>query len=366
MKIDYNFGKKSAIFLLSLFLVIFYSAVKGQIIASRCRPVISDGTLKTDQGSIMRGVNTWSNKWTIEGTRSENYLLTQSYYDQLKALNINLIRVCATDAFQRRNGWEGWNWSYPGDLAAAFSFYDKAFEMAAINGIYVCLNYHDIGNFNKTDIRSFWTGMATRYKDWPNVFFEIINEPSGANTCSGCSTTGGWFPEDYDNNDNELLVFEKEIYDLVRRLAPETHIVMFSFPNINGFSTSTMLSVVNQFNSLFPSFNWSTANASIGFHPYYTSKSSANIMELKNAGYPVFNTEMNLTSHENTVPMDDEDWGSETMERLGISWIGWHTEGEVNVEVNFKNGYKADAVSKGYFWPADIYNRLPCHFIKDK
>jgi hypothetical protein len=238
--------------------------------------------------------------------------------------------------------------------------------MAAKNGIYICLNYHDIGNYRKPDIRAFWTAMAKRYKDWPNVFFEIINEPSGSNTCADCTTSGGWFPEDYDNNNSDLLNFEKEIFDLVRNLAPDTHIILFSFPNTNGFSSTTMLDVVNQFNALYPSFDWQTSNASVGFHPYFTGGTSANITELKNIGYPVINTEMNLASYENTVPMDGEAWGSETMERLGISWMGWHTNGLENLITNFENGYKADAVLKGYFWLADKYDLLPCTITADK
>ncbi len=361
-----NSGKKLAGFYLFLLFMIFCSVSTGQIVPSRCRPVISDGTLKTDQGSVMRGVNTWSNKWTIEGNGSENYLLNQEYYDKLKALNINLIRVCSTDGFQVRNGWEGWNWSSVSDLASACSFFDRAFAIAAKNGIYICLNYHDIGNYRKPDIRAFWTAMAKRYKDWPNVFFEIINEPSGSNTCADCTTTGGWFPEDYDNNNSDLLKFEKEIFDLVRNLAPDTHIILFSFPNTNGFSSTTMLDVINQFNALNPSFDWKNSNASVGFHPYYTGGTSANITELKKNDFPVINTEMNLASFENTVPMDGEAWGSETMERLGISWMGWHTNGLENLITNFENGFKADAVLKGYFWPADKYDLLPCSITSDK
>ncbi len=86
-----NSGKKLAGFYLFQLLMIICSVSTGQIVSSRCRPVISDGTLKTDQGTVMRGVNTWSNKWTIEGNGSENYLLNQEYYDKLKALNIVII-----------------------------------------------------------------------------------------------------------------------------------------------------------------------------------------------------------------------------------------------------------------------------------
>lgn len=37
---------------------------------ARGRPVISGGTLKTDQGTLLRAVNSWSNKYTF--TLAEN------------------------------------------------------------------------------------------------------------------------------------------------------------------------------------------------------------------------------------------------------------------------------------------------------
>jgi hypothetical protein len=54
------------------------------------------------------------------------------------------------------------------------------------------------------------------------------------------------------------------------------------------------------------------------------------------------------------------------MERIGISWMGWHTNGLENLITNFEHGFKADAVLKGYFWQADKYDLLPCSVTTNK
>ncbi|MFN8353059.1 MAG: LamG-like jellyroll fold domain-containing protein [Spirosomataceae bacterium] len=344
---------------------------------SRCRPVISGGTLKTDQGTLIRAVNSWANKYTFTLSESagSTALLNPAYYADLKANRINAIRICATDGFQWRNGWDGWNWASASDIAAAQAIYDQVFTLAAQNGIYIILNYHDVGCYHKQDIRNFWTAMAPRYANYKNVIFEIINEPSGdvtgtyPNYGTPVTTTGGWFPENYNN---ELCLFEKEIYDLVRGYAPETHIILFSFPNptitwASSAPYTDMLGAVQHFTSL-TGFNWATANASVGFHPYTTGGTSAWLVATKNAGYPVINTEQNLPNNEGSIPMDGEAYQQQTMERLGVSWMAWTSTGfgpGSQYNDRWKPAVIPDAISKGYYWAADNFAATSCGTTTD-
>lgn len=344
---------------------------------SRCRPVISGGTLKTDQGTLIRAVNAWTNKYTFTLSESagSTALLNPAYYTDLKANRINAIRICATDGFQWRNGWDGWNWASASDIAAAQAIYDQVFSLAAQNGIYIILNYHDVGCYHKQDIRNFWTAMAPRYANYKNVIFEIINEPSGdvtgtyPNYGTPVTTTGGWFPENYNN---ELCLFEKEIYDLVRGYAPETHIILFSFPNptitwASSAPYTDMLGAVQHFTGL-TGFNWATANASVGFHPYLTGGTSAWLVATKNAGYPVINTEQNLPNNEGSIPMDGEAYQQQTMERLGVSWMAWTSTGfgpGSQYSDRWKPAVLPDAISKGYYWTADNFAATNCSTSTD-
>lgn len=360
--------KKMALLCLSFFAVCFNAPAQS----SRCRPIISGGTLKTDQGTLIRAVNAWTNKYafTLSESAGSTALLNPAYYTDLKANRINAVRICATDGFQWRNGWDGWNWANASDITSAQAIYDQIFSLAAQNGIYIILNYHDVGCYHKQDIRNFWTAMAPRYANYKNVIFEVINEPSGdvtgtyPNYGTAVTTTGGWFPENYNN---ELCLFEKEIYDLVRGYAPETHIILFSFanPTITWTSSSPyydMLGAVQHFTNL-TGFNWATANASVGFHPYTTGGTSAWLVATKNAGYPVINTEQNLPNNEGSVPMDGEAYQQQTMERLGVSWMAWTSTGfgpGSQYNDRWKPAVLPDAISKGYYWASDNFATINC------
>lgn len=197
-------------------------------------------------------------------------------------------------------------------------------------------------------------------------FLEVINEPSGVliypNYGTAVTTTGGWFPENYNN---ELCLFEKEIYDLVRGYAPETHIILFllQIQRLPGQSSSPYygyVGAVQHFTNL-TGFNWATANASVGFHPYTTGGTSA-WLATKNAGYPVINTEQNLPNNEGSVPMDGEAYQQQTMERLGVSWMAWTSTGFGPGSHNdrWKPAVLPDAISKGYYWASDNFATINC------
>jgi len=151
-------------------------------------------------------------------------------------------------------------------------------RLASENDLYVLIDYHDIGTCDLNYQKTFWKIVAPRYAHRANVFFELANEPAS------------WRPEAYTH---QLLRDQEEVYQLVRGLAPETHLVPLSFANTIGrrsvLGSPTMIDVVERLRGI----DW--ANASVGFHPYDTPSSKI-VTDLREK-VPVISTELDLPAH---------------------------------------------------------------------
>jgi endoglucanase len=59
----------------------------------------------------------------------------------------------------------------------------KFVDMAIARGMYAVIDWHQLTpgdpNYNTARAKKFFTDMASKYKDQPNVFYEIANEPNG-------------------------------------------------------------------------------------------------------------------------------------------------------------------------------------------
>jgi hypothetical protein len=273
------------------------------------------------------------------------------------------------DPWQRSHGAPGTSKPYPftdfreaGQRNAILKDYDQVVDAAERHGLYVMVNYHDTGGYRDPDYVSradassqfkyldtteyltlFWQIIAPRYKDRTHVFYELMNEPVQ------------WWPENYDD---QVLDDIKKLYDQVRRAAPQTHLVLISSANHISLNPSagTLLSVARRLKQRGVDF----ANASVGFHAYNTRYPAANeaapILETMKE-FPVINTEANLPKEMNPTHndgdgsgFDGDKFGTQSMERLGISWFHWKTHSPEEIQKTWVDAVLADAKAKGYYW----------------
>jgi Cellulase (glycosyl hydrolase family 5) len=187
------------------------------------------------------------------------------------------------------------------DLETLLPRLDGMVDLAASEGLYLLIDNHSecCGNQDVANNTAFWKAVAPRYKDHTHVFYELKNEP--------------W-------QYNGLPEYERTMYGVLRPLAPETHIILWTIENL--IHVDDPLALIRSF----PEVDYT--NASVGFHPYATyrrrhrlwgreprTRQLLKLIETLKSAYPVVMTELSP----NAAGAPDSRFLM-TMERMGISW----------------------------------------------
>jgi hypothetical protein len=323
----------------SWFIIAVGNAATAPLETDRTRVAIartSDGylTLHSDLGSPFRGGIAFVYE-TGRRTGKTAYINDPAYYEAMRANGLNAVRLIAFDPYQRSRDHNHTDLDNPAEVAALLTDFDTVVNLASAAGLYVIINYHDVGGYDEAYLKKFWDLVAPRYRRRTHVAYELMNEPVK------------WFPRDYKD---EHLADIQGLHERVRGLAPETHQILLTFANTASYDGISMRDVAERLSATGNGINWD--NASVGFHPYQTAKSSAPIVELARR-FPAINTEQNLPGNEGCVAMDGEEFGVQTMERLGLSWCHWQVHGPERFETNYLGLVLPDATARGYLWQFD-------------
>jgi hypothetical protein len=169
-------------------------------VRGRGRVQVRDGNLFTDKGTRLRGVT-----FGLDNNAG-SFRFEPSFVDALSAeTGLNALHVYLENSAE--------------ETGAQLEEADQLVEMTAAAGLYLLIGVgggRAGGTFSLEKLRSFWSLYGPRYASRTHVLYEIQNFPDPA-----CS-------EPYPA---ETLAMEKEIYELIRRFAPSTHVALFSFPN---------------------------------------------------------------------------------------------------------------------------------------
>ena len=166
-------------------------------------------------------------------------------------------------------------------------FLDAAVACAALARMYIMILISiEPGGYNKSQLTEFWTLAAPRYKDMPHVFYEITNEP----------VSGGGYWGQTSHWTTPKLQDLRDVYDIMRAGAPNTHICMFSTPNLYP-NTNSWKTVPQQFEALGTSIDWTKTLISFHHYPgtylFGDPNGFGGLQQLKDLGYNLFMSECN-------------------------------------------------------------------------
>lgn len=260
--------------------------------AERGRVRVQNGSVYTDRGTMIRG-STMAVLYGIGNAKN------QSYWQYLnKTLKLNAVRLGVKTGQIGRN------------VRQQLETIDHMVASAGKNNMYVMINNSiQPGSYNLSQLREFWSVVAPRYANRTHVFYEMTNEPVNGGPVWGNAAQ-------YTEKVRSEL---KSIYDIMRRGAPNTHIVMFTAPNLfpNCATYAEMISKVK-------GIDWK--KTSVGFHHYQgTQRFGETNLRCLRQKYPLIMTETNYWMRPDVNNLRT---ALNLYEKLDMSWFSLDGRGD--------------------------------------
>lgn len=186
--------------------------------------------------------------------------------------------------------------SYLEDPGFAVQCVEKVVDGAIEQGIYVLIDFHS-HKIHTEEAKTFFTGMATRYKDYPNIVYEIFNEP------------------DYYSW-KEVRKYSEELISVIRAIDPDNLILVGSPHWDQDLDSVAADPILGQTNIMY------TMHFYAGTHKQWLrDRTDAAIAQ----GIPVFVSECAGMEATGDGPVDPAEWKAflDWMEARKISWIVW-------------------------------------------
>jgi endoglucanase len=260
-------------------------------LAMSAQPVKVHGQLKVvgtklvdahDQPLILRGMSLgWHNLWP----RFYNEGVVTTLY---KDWNCSVIRAAM--------GVELNDSGYLKSPAFSTSKVKAVVDAAIKLGIYVIIDWHS-HNIKEPEAKKFFTEMAATYGEYPNVIYEIFNEP------------------DYETWE-EVKKYSIEIITTIRAIDPD-NIILVGSPRWDQEILSPANDPIKGFQNLMY-----TVHFYAGTHTQWLRDNTDIAM---GKGLPVFISECAGMEATGDGPINYEEWKKwiDWMDSKGLSWITW-------------------------------------------
>ena len=160
-----------------------------------------NGNLSLDGNNI---VNQYKEKIVLKGISSHglqwfNYLITDENIKTLKSWNINVFRL----AMYTKEGGYIDNRNVYDDLI-------KDIDLVISNDMYVIVDWHILSDNNpnnyKNEAIDFFDKISSKYKNTPNIIYEICNEPNGGTSWNDVKSYAEDVIKTIRKNSNNIII----------------------------------------------------------------------------------------------------------------------------------------------------------------
>lgn len=307
--------------------------------------------LRTDQNTPLRAGTAWiwSKQWQEE---------PPEYYAAMRGKGLNAVRIILFDTWEHEAGYGGGDWSDPAYRVPMLDRIERAVNLASKNGLYAVINSHNrIPNYDVAYSRELWRHVAQRFANRRHVIFEASNEALRGTYIQADGTFGGSM---------DRLRELRGTHDLIRQLAPESHIMVLTPAGISGYGHVDALARLTEVFENLPGTRIDWTRTSVAYHLYHGDENlfpQAQNLRAFHSRYPGWPSENNfprkLTNEQLGIVDDwrgiafgDDVFITQTMERFGLGWSHWNMNRMEHLNRNFPFKWN-DAVEKGYTWRPD-------------
>lgn len=236
----------------------------------------------------LRGVSTHGMAWYPQYVSAETF---QTLRDDWGANTIRLAMYTA----------EYGGYCSGGDREALKALVDKGIQAASELGMYVIVDWHILSDgdprTHQADAAAFFSELSAKYKDYPNVIYEICNEPNGA----------PW--------ETAIKPYAGAVLAAIRKNAPDAVVIV----GTNTWSQDVDEVIGKRLDD---------PNVIYAFHFYaatHRDELRQKLTRALDAGLPVLVSECGISeaSGQGAVDIPSADAWLELLNRRGVSFVAW-------------------------------------------
>lgn len=280
-----------------------------------------DGTVlryaDTDSAAVLKGVSLgWHNIWPRFYNGEAVKALAQDWGVQVVRAAIGADNHAKADNPQCHSG-------FTGDREFALQHLYEVADAAVEAGIYVIADWHS-HKLMPEEAKSFFTEVATRYKDCPNVIYELYNEP-------------------VDDSWEDLKAYAEDLISVITGISTVHPLILMGCPHWDQDIHLPAADPIKSYDNVMYTVHFYAAT-----HGQWLQERTAQALS---DGLPVFISECGGCEASGDGFLDEESWHG---------WYTWAEEHEVSV-VTWSISDKAETCSMltpeatdGGPWPEEV------------
>ena len=231
---------------------------------------------------ILKGISSHGIQWF-------NYLVTDSNIKILKSWGSNVFRLAM--------------YTKEGGYVDNKNIYDellKDIDIVVNNDMYVIIDWHILSdnnpNINKEEAKVFFKKITEKFKNTPNIIYEICNEPNG------------------NTNWNDIKSYAEEIIPIIRENS--NSVIIIGTPTWSQDVDSVIGNKVNDNNTMYALHFYS------GTHTDYLRDKAKKALD---SGVPIFISEFGVSAADGNggVYLDEANKWFEFIDNNHLSYVNW-------------------------------------------